>query len=398
MDLIKAENYAAAELRVGLTAEFERGISEADILNFARNCGDLSPLHVDSKYAQSTKLGARVVHGAYQMALASAMLGMHLPGRPAFLVSTNAQFHRPLYFPSRVSVRGEITAWEAGSARGNIHVTISELPSWIPTSQIQMGFTLHERAPIARVSTINRGITQCAADRKLVLVSGASGGIGSSLVAKLAKQYAVLALVNRRCLPKELQNDPHISQHKADFSDPEWRPHLEEILGNNCLYGIVHAAWPGVAQGGLLAISARALEQQLAFAVFHTIELARLLANHAGSEGGRFVALGSIFGSQKPKLAVATYSLAKASLEQTVRLLAPELALKQITINAICPSFVATGINRQVNARQVLLEKAAVPLGRLCDTDDILDAIDYVLSSQASFLSGQTIVLSGGQL
>jgi 3-oxoacyl-[acyl-carrier protein] reductase len=55
-------------------------------------------------------------------------------------------------------------------------------------------------------------------------------------------------------------------------------------------------------------------------------------------------------------------------------------------------------MNRQVSDRQLLLEKAKVPLGRLCETDDILGAIGYLLSPQASFLSGQTIVLSGGQL
>jgi NAD(P)-dependent dehydrogenase (short-subunit alcohol dehydrogenase family) len=90
--------------------------------------------------------------------------------------------------------------------------------------------------------------------------------------------------------------------------------------------------------------------------------------------------------------------LAKATLEYTIKLLAPELALQKIAINAVCPSFLPVGMNLQTNERQKLMAKAAVPLGRLCEPEDVLGAIRFLLSKDASFLTGQTIVLSGGQL
>jgi NAD(P)-dependent dehydrogenase (short-subunit alcohol dehydrogenase family) len=55
-------------------------------------------------------------------------------------------------------------------------------------------------------------------------------------------------------------------------------------------------------------------------------------------------------------------------------------------------------MNLQANERQRLMAKAAVPLGRLCETTDVMGAIRYLFSSDASFLTGQTIVLSGGQI
>ena len=338
------------------------------------------------------------MHGAYQVALASAMAGMYLPGRISFLVSYHAQFSRPLYFPCRVAVRGEITAWDPDNARGSLEVVVAELPGEIVTSRIHVGFTCHEGATKVPSPPPNEGRPLPSVDAKFVLVTGASGGIGSYLVGELARDYSVLAVVNRRPLPSELLGNPRVLQLKVDLSEPECISNIEEMLGGRSLYGIIHAAWPGLLQGGLLSVPRQALEQQLSFATFHTIELARLLASRSKNEGGRLVVLGSTAGTEKPSLSTAAYSLAKASLEHTVKLLAPELALKKITINAVSPSFLPVGMNLHANERQRLKAKAAVPLGRLCETTDVLGAIRYLFSSDASFLTGQNLVLSGGQI
>jgi NAD(P)-dependent dehydrogenase (short-subunit alcohol dehydrogenase family) len=122
------------------------------------------------------------------------------------------------------------------------------------------------------------------------------------------------------------------------------------------------------------------------------------LFRHAGPDGGRFVALSSIAGHHKPAFGAGAYSLAKSALEDTLRLLAPELARKKISINSVCPAFVPTGMNSRADDLQVKREKALVPMGRTCETDDIVGAVRYLLSSDASFVSGQSIVLSGAQL
>ena len=389
---------AAADLRVGLSAEFEREINEADVVQFARNSGDLNPLHIDVEYARSTNLGARVVHGAYQVALASAMAGMYLPGRNSFLVSYNAQFSRPLYFPCRVSVRGEITAWDPDNNRGSVRVVVAELPTGIVNSQIHVGFTSHEATASSYSPVPREAQAVTATDVKVVLVTGASGGLGSYLVGELARDYSLLAVVNRHTLPPGLMDHPRVLQLKVDLSEADSISRIEEMLGGRRLFGIVHAAWPGLLQGGLLSVSRQALEQQLSFAIFRTIELARVLANNNEDAGARLVVLGSTAGTQKPSLNTAAYSLAKAALDQTVKLLAPELALKKITVNSICPSFLPIGMNLQTNERQRLIATAAIPLGRLCEPADVLGAVRYLFSNEGSFFSGQSIVLSGGQI
>ena len=95
----EAEIHRAADLRIGMSAEFEREITEDNVLAFARNSGDYNPLHIDPAYAAGTNFGRRIVHGAMQVGMASAMVGMHLPGRNALLTLLSASFPPPCGFP-----------------------------------------------------------------------------------------------------------------------------------------------------------------------------------------------------------------------------------------------------------------------------------------------------------
>ncbi len=391
---------AASALKVGLTAEYEREIEESDVLGFATNSGDFNPLHIDSSFAGNSRYSQRIVHGVFQIGLASALVGMHLPGRDVLLGSVNARFLAPLYFPSRVRVSGEIMAWNAASSAGSVRVTVSDLAYLVPVSEITMAFTLQAGKPeqpadASQQSRSEESQVAFSADRKIIILTGASGGIGAALLQALTKEFSVLALVHRR----PLQEKPaHAVELQVDIGAPAWEQIITERVGGRPLYGIVHCAWAGMPKGGLLQSDPRLIEQQLAFGTSHVVRLARLLFNLAGSNGGRMVALGSTAGRHKPALRLGAYSLAKSALEDTIRLLAPELARKKISINAVCPTFVPTGMNAQADDLQIKRERALVPLGRVCETEDIVGAIRYLLSPDASFISGQSIVLSGAQL
>jgi 3-oxoacyl-[acyl-carrier protein] reductase len=389
---------AADDLRVGLTAEYEREIEESDVLGFAANSGDFNPVHIDSDFAQHSRYAQRIVHGAFQVGLASALIGMHLPGRDVLLGSVNARFLAPLYFPSRVRVNGEITAWNAAARAGSVRVTVSDLASLAPASEIMMAFTLQAGKPgmLTAVTHQPRTVeTAFSADRKIVILTGASGGIGKAMLQALTEEFSVLALVHRHPLREK---PPHTVEVQADIGASGWEEIITQRLGSHPLYGIVHCAWAGMPRGGLLQSDPRLIEQQLAFGTSHVVRLARLLFNLVGPNGGRMVALGSTAGHHKPTLGLGAYSLAKSALEDTLRLLAPELARKKISINAVCPTFVPAGMNAQADDLQIKRERALVPMGRICETQDVAGAVRYLLSPDASFISGQSIVLSGAQL
>jgi 3-oxoacyl-[acyl-carrier protein] reductase len=321
---------------------------------------------------------------------------MYLPGERVLLTSTDARFPAPLQYPSRVRVRGEITTWNPQTGAGRLRVTIGPTGGSI-TADIVLGFTLHEfktgRSTATTVTASSRPVTGAA-----VLVTGASGGIGQSLVDSLTERYPVIAATRTGGMPGAGPAQPRVQTLTLDFCDPEWVDRLRAAIPEHGLYGIIHCAWPGPAQGGLLTTPTDVLTRQMAFGTTHLVELARLLRDRIGPDGGRLIAIGSTYGTRQPRLNLAGYSLAKAVLEHTVRLLAAELALKNVTVNALCPSFVPVGMNRRADERRKMLEAASIPAGRLCRPTDIAAAAEWLLSPGASFTSGQVIALSGGQL
>src|SRR5580704_8305667 len=189
--------FTADDLRIGLQAEFEREITVADVASFAELSRDWNPLHLDQAYAAQTNYGGRIVHGAFQVALASAMAGMYLPGRQVVVGSFQCRFSAPLPYPSRVRVRGEITAWVPQSTSGTLRVRVIELPSLTLTSEIHVGFALHETR--SRPAQERETAPPPAGNKPIVLVTGASGGLGHNLASVLSENYHVIGMA--RSLP-----------------------------------------------------------------------------------------------------------------------------------------------------------------------------------------------------
>jgi 3-oxoacyl-[acyl-carrier protein] reductase len=398
---LKAKFYKPEQLYIGQKFVFNRDVNEADVSGFAKLSEDFNPLHIDVDYAKESNYQGRIVHGAFQVGFASAMLGMHLPGQRALLGSINCRFPAPLYYPCSVKVAGEITSWNLENKSGNLKVVVQKLEELTPTAEIQMGFSLHEIRESSTSSFKSQALLEPRPfefKRKIVLVTGAAGGLGRKIISVLAERYHIVALVHNHVLDERTEASPYVTQIKADISKPDWQEHIINFVGDNEIYGVVHTAWPDAPRGGLLNASDELIEKQFNFGVSVTIQLARFLFARAGSQGGRLIAISSTAGSISPVIALGSYSLGKAALEHTIRLLAPEMARKQITVNAIAPSFMPVGINKQASERQQKMEAAHIPLGRLCEPDDVAGIIGYLLSEQSSFVSGQNIAVAGAQI
>jgi acetoacetyl-CoA reductase len=111
---------------------------------------------------------------------------------------------------------------------------------------------------------------------------------------------------------------------------------------------------------------------------------------------GRVITISSING-QKGQMGQANYSAAKAGDLGFTKALAQEGAKAGITVNAICPGYIATDMVMAVpeKVRESII--AQIPVGRLGEVDEIARAVVFLASDEAGFITGATLTINGGQ-
>ena len=398
--LKKPKDRLAKDIHVGLSDEFEREIGISDVLEFAKISGDMNPLHIDENYAKKTKFKHRIVHGAFQIGLASEWIGMYLPGLRVLLSTVNAKFIAPLYYPCRVRVLGHIISWDSISNNGSAKIIIIDMMNSNPTAEIIMGFTLHEVCGDKALGEVNYNVVASDQavrehdDKKVILLLGASGAIGTALAMHLAGKYSLICQGRDVQKLKELQNLFACDILPGRLGNNFGRE-IDVLLRGRGLYGVIYGSWPPPPKGGLLEMDEAIIADQINFGSSYAINFAKLLFEKCDPKvGGRFIALGSTISLEKNTTTPA-YAIGKSLLEETVKTISSEMARKNITANIVSPSLVPVGMNSRVQDATLNRLVARVPLGRLCSESDILSAVDYFLSKESSFVSGQTLALTG---
>ena len=104
----KITNLDFDQVKIGMKKKFTVIITESSVKKFAELTGDFNPLHIDEKYANSTKFESRVCHGMFLGSLFSRLVGMELPGKNALYFSQSLNFKIPCFIGEEVTVQGEI--------------------------------------------------------------------------------------------------------------------------------------------------------------------------------------------------------------------------------------------------------------------------------------------------
>jgi 3-oxoacyl-[acyl-carrier protein] reductase len=110
---------------------------------------------------------------------------------------------------------------------------------------------------------------------------------------------------------------------------------------------------------------------------------------------GRIINIGSVVGSIG-NAGQVHYSAAKAGLLGFTRALARELASRDITVNAVAPGFIETDMTRALHEAQRAAYLAQIPAGRFGLPEEIAEAVLFLASRQAGYLTGQTLHVNGG--
>lgn len=241
---------------------------------------------------------------------------------------------------------------------------------------------------------------------KIVLVTGASSGIGKAVALRFAKEGASVAAVARR---KDRLNDlvqdadGRIHPIAADLSkESDTRACADEVLKK--LGGVdilIHAA--GIIGTG--TIENTTLEQWDTMmninlrSIFH---LTQCCLPSLMERRGNIVSLSSVAGLRSFP-GVLAYSVSKAGVDQFTRCVALDLAPKGVRVNAVDPGVVVTELHRAGGMNeeqyQAFLERSKTthPLGRVGTPEEVTELILFLASDRASWITGATYSIDGGR-
>ena len=241
------------------------------------------------------------------------------------------------------------------------------------------------------------------------LVTGASGGIGSSIARALARQGARLAVsgsnpTKLRAFRDEL--DEHTPQHlqevdhvaiTCDLSNPDdvekLLPAAVDSLGG--LDILINNA--GITRDNL---AMRMKDDEWDAVMRVNLEAAFRLMRAAcrpmmKAKFGRIVTITSVVGATGNP-GQMNYAAAKGGLTAMTKSLAQEVASRGITVNCVAPGFIRTAMTDVLPDAQKEALNARIPMGRMGEGEDIAAAVVYLASREAGYVTGQTIHVNGG--
>jgi len=238
---------------------------------------------------------------------------------------------------------------------------------------------------------------------RIALVTGAAQGIGRAIAMELASAGATLALVD--------MNEAKLAETAAELaatgatvaaftmnvsSEESIETGAKAILGkfgkveilvnnagitrDNLMLRMKRADWDSVL--GINLTGAFLLTQAL---------LGPMLKNR----WGRIVNIASVVG-RTGQAGQVNYSASKAGLIGFTRSLAREVASRNITVNAVAPGYIETPMTAVLNEQQNAAMMAAIPLGRRGTPQDVAQAVKFLASDAASYITGHVLDVNGG--
>ena len=238
---------------------------------------------------------------------------------------------------------------------------------------------------------------------KTVLVTGSSRGIGAEIIKAFGKRGAKCVVnyvadsenknkSDAESVAKELK-DPLVIE--CDVTNPEQvEAMIKQIQDRHAGLDVL------VNNSGIIrdrTIKKMSLEE------FESVVRVNLTGTFNVTQkavailrtGGRIVNLSSVSG-QMGLFGQANYSSSKAAIIALTKVSARELARQNITVNAIAPGFIDVGMSKGMTDEVTENFKKQIPLGRLGDVNEIVDAALFLASPMASYITGHVLNVNGG--
>ncbi|MGP1930557.1 MAG: 3-oxoacyl-ACP reductase FabG [Arsenophonus sp. ET-YP4-MAG3] len=235
---------------------------------------------------------------------------------------------------------------------------------------------------------------------KIALITGVSRGIGRSIAELLAKRGAkiigtsttekgvdvinnylnnkgkgyILNVINSNSINNTL------SKIREEFGEVDILINNAGITSDNLLLRMKEEEWNIVINTNLTSVF------NLSKAIIRS-----MMKKHYG----RIISIGSIVGTLG-NIGQANYAAAKAGVIAFSKSLAREVAIRGITVNVVSPGFIETDMTRALTDKQRADILANVPIGRLGNAKEIANAVAFLASDEAAYITGETLHVNGG--
>ncbi len=237
---------------------------------------------------------------------------------------------------------------------------------------------------------------------RVAFVTGASRGIGRAIALKLCREHFIVV-----ASPEVENNESVAGEIRAaggeavtlnlDVTSPESvKEGFASILGEKGRVDVlVNNA--GIARDGL-AVRMKLADWELVLKL--NLQGAFLAAQQAmpgmmRNRWGRIINMASVVG-QAGSPGQVNYAASKAGLIGLTKALAQELGSRGITVNAVAPGYIDTDMTRGLPEELKRKMLAGVPLGRMGQPDDVANAVKFLASDEASYITGHVLAVNGG--
>jgi 3-oxoacyl-(acyl-carrier-protein) reductase len=239
---------------------------------------------------------------------------------------------------------------------------------------------------------------------KVCLVTGGSRGIGRAIVTTMADAGADVAFTYQHSKEQAdalaaatRQKGVRCQAYKADMASPEDMRALAQKVMQEFGHIAILVNNAGINRDkSFLKMTKDMWDQVMRVnldGVFHTTQL--VAQDMVATGWGRIINISSIVG-QTGNFGQSNYAATKGAIISLTESLARELARKGITVNAVAPGFIETDMINGMPAEALDHVRAQTPMGRLGKPEEIAEAVTFLASPRASYITGQVLGVNGG--